>query len=344
MHHRTEVVAVYHRDRQKAEAIAQAHQIPHACDTVDALVALPEVQAVSISTPPFLHYDAAAIALKAGKHLLLEKPTTLTLAEAVDLYYLAHAHSAVTGLDFEFRFVPTWQRCAELLAEGFVGQPRLVKIDCLVSSRADPGRSWNWYSQRSQGGGMLGALGSHVFDYIHWLFGAPQRLCGSLSTAIYNRPEPTTGALKPVDADDTCSITLELANGSLCQVLLSSVTYQGRGHWVEVYGDRGTLVLGNPNLKDYVHGFRLWGAATGEVLVELEIPKRLAFPQTYEDGRLAPFIRVVDGWVQGIEQGRSIAPSLKEGVYSQLLMELTERSHQTRQWVEIPPLETVLFA
>lgn len=342
IHHQTQVVAVYHRDRHRAQAIAQANQIPHACEAIEALIALPEVDAVSISTPPFLHYEAAKQVLAAGKHLLLEKPTSLTLAEAIDLYRLAHTHQAITCLDFEFRFVPAWQRYAELLAAGFVGQPRLIKIDCLVPSRADPSRPWNWYSRRDQGGGMLGAMGSHVFDYIHWLFGTPQRLWGHLSTTIPVRPDHATGELKPVDADDTCSILLELADGIICQVLLSSVTYQGRGHWVEVYGDRGTLILGNSNPKDYVHGFQLWAASAGEPLAEVEIPERLAFPKTYDDGRLAPFIRVVDTWVQGIEQGRSLTPSLREGVYSQLLMDLTRRSHQTRQWVDIPKLETVL--
>ncbi|MCG8366303.1 MAG: Gfo/Idh/MocA family oxidoreductase, partial [Pseudanabaenales cyanobacterium] len=58
-HHRTQVVAVYHGEREKAKAIAQTHGIPHACQTVEEIVALPDVQAVSISTPPFLHQPMA---------------------------------------------------------------------------------------------------------------------------------------------------------------------------------------------------------------------------------------------------------------------------------------------
>jgi predicted dehydrogenase len=120
------------------------------------------------------------------------------------------------------------------------------------------------------------------------------------------------------------------------------VTYQGRGHFVEVYGDRGTLVLGSDNQKDYVHGFRLLAAEAGKPLTEVEIPKRLAFPEVYTDGRLAPFIRVVDQWVQGIDAGKVMTPSLREGVYSQLLMDLTHQSHETEQWVEVPSLEAFL--
>jgi predicted dehydrogenase len=109
-----------------------------------------------------------------------------------------------------------------------------------------------------------------------------------------------------------------------------------------VYGDRGTLILGSDNQSDYVHGFRLRGSQKGEPLQELEIPDRLAFPQTYPDGRLAPFVRVVDRWVEGIDGGRSVTPSLREGVYAQLLMDLTHQSHEANRWVEVPDFENVL--
>jgi predicted dehydrogenase len=340
---RTQVVAIYNPDLEKAKAIASSHHISHAGDRLEDVLALPEVAAVSISTPPFLHYEMAKKVLQAKKHLLLEKPTTLTALEARELYQLASAQGVVAMMDFEFRFVPAWQQFAEYLAEGFVGNKRLIKIDWLVSSRADASRSWNWYAQKEKGGGALGAVGSHAFDYIRWLFGPVRRLCAQLSTAIPERPDPTEGGkLKPVDADDTCLLLLELEDGTPCQLCISSVTYQGRGHFVEVYGDRGTLILGSDNQKDYVHGFHLRAASAGKPLTDVEIPDRLAFPQVYTDGRLAPFIRVVDQWVKGIDAGEMLTPSLREGVYSQLLMDLTHQSHDTDSWVKVPSLEAFL--
>lgn len=246
-------------------------------------------------------------------------------------------------MDFEFRFIPAWQMLAELLAAGYVGEKRLIKVDWLVSSRADATRPWNWYAQKERGGGVLGATGSHVFDYISWLFDPPQRLSGQLITGISARPDPNdSGNLKLVDADDSCTLMLELAGGTPCQVCLSSVTYQGRGHWVEIYGSKGTLVLGSDNQQDYVHGFRLWGSQGGEPLAEIKIPQRLEFPQVYPDGRIAPFIRVVDRWVEAIDAGKSLIPSLREGVYSQLLMDLTQESNATGTWVDVPNLDKFL--
>ncbi|MGA9378104.1 MAG: Gfo/Idh/MocA family oxidoreductase [Phormidium sp.] len=338
----TAVVAVYNRDLAKAKTIASKYNIPYACTSIEEIVALPEVQAVSISTPPFLHYEMASQVLQAGKHLLLEKPTTLTAIEARELYHLANNRGAIATMDFEFRFVPAWMMLSEMLAENYVGQKRLIKIDWLVSSRADATRPWNWYARKDQGGGALGAVASHAFDYISWLFGPIQRLSAKLITTIPDRPDPNTGEMKPVDADDACMLMLELADGTPCQICISSVTYQGRGHWVEIYGDRGTLVLGSDNQKDYVHGFRLLAAPTGKSLSEVEIPNRLVFPKNYTDGRIAPFIRVVDNWVKGINLGAAQTPSLKEGVYSQLLMDLTHKSNDTGLWVEVPDLQTFL--
>ena len=323
--------------------MAAEFNIPQAYSSLEELFNSPEIDGVSIATPPFLHAEMAQQAIAAGKHVLLEKPMTLNLSEATTLYHLAQDTGIVAAMDFEYRGVPTWMRLAELLDEGYVGQKRLVKIDWLMSSRANPDRGWNWYAQKDKGGGALGALGSHTFDYIAWLFGPVQRMLAQLHTSIGQRPDPNEGGrLKPVDADDTALLTLELADGTPCQVSLSSATYGGRGHWLEVYGDGGTLILGSSNQQDYVHGFRLLGAPAGETPVELEIPNRLAFPRSYPDGRLAPFLRTIDRWVQGIDSGVAIAPSFREGVYSQLLMDLTHASSEQQAWLDVPRLETVL--
>ncbi|MDY6803819.1 MAG: Gfo/Idh/MocA family oxidoreductase [Cyanobacteriota bacterium] len=342
-HHRTEIVAVYNPDLEKAKKVASDNNIPRASNSIEEIMSLPEVAAVTISTPPFLHYQMAKKVLEAGKHVLLEKPMTLSVDEARELYGLAESKKCVGIMDFEFRFIPAWQRFAELLAEGYVGEKRLIKIDWLVSSRANPDRPWNWYSQKEKGGGALGAIASHSYDYISWLFGPVNRVWGHLSTSIKTRPDPAAGGeLKPVDADDTCTLMLELKDGTPCQICLSSVTSLGRGHWVEVYGSKGTLILGSDNLKDYVKGFKILGSQNGEDLAEITIPQRLEFPRVYPDGRIAPFVRVVDKWVEAIDAGKSLIPSLREGVYSQLLMDLTHESNMTGSWVKVPDFDKFL--
>jgi predicted dehydrogenase len=343
IHPETEVVAIYHRNLDQAKAIASEHNIPLASDNLTEICSCELVDVVSISTPPFLHYNMAKLALENNQHILVEKPLNLDAYQTRELYRLAQQKGLIAMADFEFRFVPAWQLLAEYLQQDYVGNIRLIKIDWLVTSRANPDRPWNWYSLEEQGGGALGAIGSHVFDYISWLFGEIDSLSGYLGCAITERPDPLdNNQLKPVTADDTSLIMMELSNGTPVQVNLSSVTYQGRGHWVEIYGEKGTLVLGSDNLTDYVHGFKLYGSDGNNPLQEIPIPSRLDFPQVYPDGRLAPVIRVVDQLVQNIRKQENTAPSLKEGIYSQLLMDLTHQSHRQKQWLKVPKLADFL--
>lgn len=336
IHPRTEVKAIYHRDLHKAKSIAQEYNIPHGSDNLEEICSLSDVDVVSISTPPFLHYEMAKIALENEKHILLEKPLNLNANETQKLYQLAQQKGKIAIADFEFRFIPAWQLLKEYLEQDYVGKIRLIKIDWLVASRANPNRPWNWYSVKEKGGGVLGAIGSHVFDYINWLFGKVDTISAHLSCAIPQRRDPlSNNELKPVTADDTCLITLELKTGTPVQINLSSVTYQGRGHWLEIYGEKGTLILGSSNLKDYVHGFKLYASNGDKPLTEVEIPKRLAFPQVYTDGRLAPFIRIVDQLVNSIDTNINLQPSLKEGFYSQLLMDLTHESYRQKKQLKV---------
>ncbi|MDX2254800.1 MAG: Gfo/Idh/MocA family oxidoreductase [Pseudanabaenaceae cyanobacterium bins.39] len=336
MHPDTEVVAVYHRDRLKAEQIAQKHHIPHACDRLEDLLALPTVQGVAISTPPKFHYEQCREAIAAGKHVFLEKPVTMNAQEAIDLWQMAQTQQVVTATDFEFRHVPHWQYLKHLLDQQQVGKKRLIKIEWLVQGRANPSRLWNWYSQKEFGGGALGAIGSHAFDYVRWLFGDIRSLCGQMSTGITERPD-TDGNLRPVDSDDTCNIFLELTDGTPCNICLSTVTHRGRGHWVSVYGENGTLVLGSANQSDYVHGFSLQQGKLDRAEMEvIAIPSQYDLPQTYADGRLAPVLALGDRWIHAIKTGQPMTPSLYEGAWSQLLMDLTHTSHQQRRWVDVP--------
>jgi predicted dehydrogenase len=142
--------------------------------------------------------------------------------------------------------------------------------------------------------------------------------------------------MQEVDADDTCNILLELEDGTPCNISISTVAYAGKGHWLTIYGDFGTLVLGSPNLKDYIHGFSLYYAQPHQDLAPIPIPPEFELPQTYQDGRLAPFIALCDRLVSAINHNTKMIPSLYEGIQSQSLMDMTHKSYQEQKWVSTP--------
>jgi predicted dehydrogenase len=334
-----EVLALLGRSTERTAELAQQAGIPHACTNLSEFLAVPGLSAVSIASPPYLHYQQALAVLRAGKHLLLEKPVTLEVAQAQDLLKQATRRNLVHCVDFEFRTIPHWQYLNELLIEGAVGPLYMVTVDWLVEGRADPRRAWSWYAEASKGGGVLGALGSHVFDYLGWLLGPITRLNARLDTLIHSRPDPETSEWLTVDSDDSAQLWLELADGTPVNVRLCTAAWQGSGHRLAIYGEQGSLHLCNENQKDYIHGFKLFGGKPGEVLREIAVPERLQFDRTHPDGRQAPFIEIARRFVEGIREGESIAPSLREGIYSQLLMDLAHESHRTQQWLDVPSTE-----
>jgi predicted dehydrogenase len=317
----TEPVALWHPRPDRLQQACRDAGLPGHSD-FEALLADPGVDAVLIATPPEPRAALARQALEAGKALLLEKPVGLDAAEIEELQRLALRRRLVVGVDFEYRAVPLFQQLAGLLEEGVLGTPWLVKFDWLMGSRADARRPWSWYSQAAAGGGVLGALGTHAFDILHWLIGPSRNLRAQLSTAIPARPlADGSGRMAAVDAEDVALVQMELEDRQgrpvPCQLSLSSVARNGRGCWLELYGSDATLVLGSDNQADYVHGFQLWMARPGEPLRPVTADPSLAFPRTWGDGRIAPVRRLIGWWAEAVGQGRPMLPGLPEAVASQ---------------------------
>ena len=331
----TEPVALWHPRAERLEAACRSSGLAGSND-FEALLNDPTIDALVLATPPAPRFELARAALEAGKHLLLEKPVALDAGAIEELQRLALARRLTVAVDFEYRAVPLFQQLAALLQEGVLGEPWLVKLDWLMSSRADASRPWSWYSDAASGGGVLGALGTHAFDTLHWLIGPSRGVHGQLSTAIRQRPLPagaatgTAEAMAGVDAEDIALIQLELHDAAgravPAQVNLASVTRCGRGHWLELYGSEATLVLGSSNQGDYVHGFQLWMARQGESLRAVPADPSLAFARTWEDGRIAPVRRLIGWWAEAIREQRPMVPGLSEAVASQRVCDLARQA------------------
>lgn len=334
-------VALWHPRQERVEQASRAAELPGSSN-FDAVLEDPAVDAVVIATPPAVRFELAQQALLAGKHLLLEKPVALNASEAQQLEQLALAQGRICAVNFEYRAVPAFQQLADLLQQGWIGDPWLLRFDWLMGSRANPQRPWNWYSQQAQGGGVLGALGSHAFDMLGWLVGPIRQVQAQLSVAISERPKADGPGLGLVDAADTAFAQLQLephwtgARQQLsAQLALASTARQGRGCWLELYGSEGTLVLGSGNQSDYVHGFSLHGARSGDSLALLPPEPNLSFPRSWEDGRIAPVSRLIGWWAEAIHEQRPMVPGLLEGRASQQVMDACLSSQQTGQTVKL---------
>ena len=320
--------SIWHPRLNRLNEVCKKYSL-HGYNNWQELLQETNVQGIIIATPPEQRYQLAIEALNSGKHLLLEKPVGLNFHEVEEIQRLALSNKLTVAVDFEYRAVPLFMQTKRLLINESIGKPWLIKFDWLMSSRANPARHWNWYSDKTTGGGVMGALGTHAFDILHWLIGPAKQVKALLSTAINQRPDIKTGSLRPVTSEDIALIQLELqAKYSTipAQVTLSSVSRQGRGCWIEIYGEKGTILLGSDNQNDYVHGFGLWMATEGEKPKPVAIDSDLRFSTTWSDGRIAPVARLQSWWTQSIRENKPIVPGLTEALASQKVCDLAKES------------------
>ena len=241
------VVAVASGRRENAEAAAREFDIPFVADDWRGLVEREDVQLVSIVTPPATHAEMVAGALSAGKAVLCEKPMAMSAEESARMCAAARGAGLLALIDHELRFLPARRRMREMILGGELGRVRHVKGVFRADSRAGAGGAWSWWSDEKMGGGVLGAIGSHVVDALLWMTGSEvSHVSASLATHVSERPERESGRSRRVTADDEASMLLNFADGDVTEratgVVALSMTEAGEPeHTIEVFGSEGAL-------------------------------------------------------------------------------------------------------
>ena len=316
-HPRVDLVAVASGRMENARAAADRFDIPHAFDDVRALVHS-DVDLVSITTPPYLHHAMTIQALAAGRDVLCEKPMALTAAEAEEMLREAGTRRRVHLMDHELRFNPNRRKIKTLIDGGFIGRPRHALVTLIGLVRVMP---WSWWSDAARGGGILGALGSHLIDLLRFWLGEIAAVSGLTRVFTPTRSLPDTGEPRAVTADEFAAVTLEFASGAVGTVVVSAAAAHSRGPRIEVWGEEGTLALDESE--------RLWGAARGRDFQDLTEPETLSPPPGMEYPPLwgLSFARLVDHLAAALLEGGPVSPAatFEDGVQVQRVMDAVRR-------------------
>ncbi|MEV6829412.1 Gfo/Idh/MocA family oxidoreductase [Amycolatopsis sp. NPDC051102] len=145
--------AVAARDGERAREFAARFDIPKAYGSYEDLLADPDIDAVYVSTPHALHKEWAIAAVEAGKHVLCEKPLTITAADAGEVIDAARAHDVFLMEAFMYRLHPQTRRLAELISSGAIGEVRAV--DTTFSFDSNPEETARLSDPALGGGGIL---------------------------------------------------------------------------------------------------------------------------------------------------------------------------------------------
>ena len=170
--------------------------------TLDEALTDPAVEAVYVATPVFLHAPQTIQSLRAGKHVLCEKPMAMNEAEARSMVQAAEKSQRTLGFAYYRRSYPKVQRAKQLLAAGVIGKPVLAELTSHGWFDEEEGRR-SWLIDPAQsGGGPLYDVASHRIDVLNFFFGTPLRVSAHLSNAVHDYA-----------VEDNATVMIEYAGG-----------------------------------------------------------------------------------------------------------------------------------
>ncbi len=330
-----EVAAICSRSREKAAKAAAAAGIRDIHTDPMELIRRDDLSAVAITTPPGAHRELSIAALKAGKHVLCEKPFALDAKEAAAMRDAAEASGRTAMVGHEFRHTPQRAYIKQLLIDGYIGKFRLCTIELFLDRYVTPQpRLLSWMALKAEGGGILGALGSHYIDGLRHWFGDVAAVSGHVDALRPDLLDPATNRIVQAETDDTFVFALRFRSGGMATMISSFAATPARGARIVVMGDNGTLIAEQTGPNPAEDGVVI-ASRGGAPLQALETPKQYTPLTDERDHRLAAFRLLVRDFTSGIEQGTSPAPNFTDGLRCQEVLDAVRESSASGRTVQV---------
>jgi predicted dehydrogenase len=330
------IVAIASARREHAAEVAHEFGIEHVADDWRGLIARDDIDLVSIVTPVATHCEMTLAALDQGKAVLCEKPMAMNADEARRMTERAREAGVLALIDHELRFLPGRLKMRELVSRGDIGKVRHAQLTFRSDSRADPNRPWNWWSDEKQGGGALGAIGSHVIDGFQWLLGAEVReVMGNLAAHIRERKDES-GAVREVTSDDEANLLLRFADGEFTEsatgnASMSLVEPGQPEHRLELFGSLGALRIEESG--------ELWQSKVGEGEWRgVETASGELAPGMHDGGWARGFTAFSKRIVEALSEGRTTvegAATFEDGLRTQRVLDAARRANGSGCWVRV---------
>ncbi len=327
------VTALCDTDSGTLERARQQTGVAVVSTRFEEVVKRDDVHAVIIATPNFTHAPIALEAIRHGKHVLCEKPLSMSASDSWALARAADQAGVRHMTAFTYRFVPAMRYLAHLIGQGALGTPYHYR-SCRLQDWGTRNLGWRQVKKLA-GTGELGDMLSHRIDFAHLLVGPMQRLVANTRILHHERQ----GA--PSDLEDWVAILAEFRNGA-SGVLESSKLASGRNEswrsldYVEVNGSEASFVFITGEWNKIQTG-----KAGGPGLETLAVPREFyTWPGSPRDpGQGDPLVtfRYDQAWefIDSIRNQRPCTPSFHDGARAQTVMDAAVTSAETKRWVDL---------
>jgi predicted dehydrogenase len=330
-----DVAAICSRTRGKAQKAADEAGIPSVYTDPMELIRRDDLAAVAIITPPGAHHQLSIAALNAGKHVLCEKPFALDAKQGAEMLAAAEKSGKTAMIAHEFRHTPQRAYIRQLVAEDYIGKFQLCTLELFLDRYVsrEP-RPLTWQAYKSEGGGLLGALGSHYIDGLRFWFGEIASVTGWLAGLRPDMVDTATGKIVKAETDDTFSFMVTFKNGGMATMTSSFAVTPARGAKIAVMGERGTLIAEHPGPNPLENGVVV-ASRDGAPLEALKTPAQFTPFTDPRDHRLMAFRLLVRDFTKGIEQGNSPAPNFTDGLRCQQVLDAVRESSASGRAVNL---------
>jgi predicted dehydrogenase len=226
-------------NRELATAYREhARQVPTAYGEYRALVDDPAVDAVIVTTPPFLHHAVTLAALRAGRHVLCEKPLAVSLREADEMTDAAQRADRRLAVVSQGRFADEQRRLRALVESGALGRVFFCKADTQWYRPPSYYELWWRGTWANEGGGAATGQGIHALDQVLWILDKrPTEVYGRIGTFVH--PIPRRRAEGRVPIEDTALGIVTFEDGAMAEIS-AAVTHQLERAQIELHGERGS--------------------------------------------------------------------------------------------------------
>jgi len=316
---RTRLVAVGSRKIDSARACAAKAGVPDAfiSNDFDAILARPEVDLISITTPPDLHADLVIRAARAGKHVCIEKPIALDWQSCLRMQKAVKEAGVKSVVSFCLHWNPSLLNTRALIDRGAIGKPYYIEVDYWHGMKT-------WYPQypwsvkKPQGGSSLLSAGCHAVDALRWFAGPDNDV---VEVSAYSVPHQ--GKNPDWGYDPTTVMICRFADGTLgktASILDCVMPYQFN---VDVVGTQGTI------RDNRVWSETLYPGQTGWATIATVLP---------DSGDVShhPFKGQMEAFAASILDGQPCLPDLDDAVKTHELIFAADRAAETRQPVQLP--------
>lgn len=342
---------------ERSKTSANSLHVSRAYNSLEELAADTSVQVVHLCTPNHLHFQAASQLLRAGKHVLCEKPLALDSRESAALVSLLKDTGLVGAVTYNLRYYPLCQETRSLIRERAIGQVKLIHGSFLQDWLLFP-TDWNWRLESKLGGELraISDIGTHWLDLVTWITGSKvSALCADLATVLPTRRRPK-GRVESfqkaassdteevmISTDDYGSVLLHFDNEAHGVMTVSQVSPGRKARlWFEIDGSEGSLVFDSESPNQLWIGRR---ERASEILPKdpaLQTPASrgyAAYPGGHPEGYPDTFVQLfkdVYGYIAaGDLRAPRTFPTFETGHEELVLCEAIAESAQNKTWVTV---------